>query len=111
LVLMKHLLGADQPGRRPVVAVERAAVEVLGDEHGISQDVVDRHDRPPAVEPAAHDMGDGRPWRECRLDEGAVHRLECDPLPAQIGGGPACDAMEVSGDLAPRQLLHRRAAR
>jgi len=41
-----------------MVTVERAAVEALGNQHIISQGVADRHDRPPAVEAAEHDVGD-----------------------------------------------------
>jgi len=44
------LAGADQPGWRPVVAVQRATVEVLRDEHVIGERVLDRDDRPPAVQ-------------------------------------------------------------
>jgi hypothetical protein len=41
-----------------MVTAERAAVEALRNEHIIRQGVVDRHDRPVAVEAAEHDMGD-----------------------------------------------------
>ncbi len=42
--------GTDHSGRRAMVAVERAVVETLCDEHAICQRVLDRHDRPVAVE-------------------------------------------------------------
>ena len=54
------LAGADQPGRGAVVAVERAAVETVGDQHVLGQGVLDRHDRPVAVETAEDDVRDRR---------------------------------------------------
>jgi hypothetical protein len=52
------LVGADQSSRRAMVAVERAALEALRDEHVLLRGVVDRDDRPVAVETAEDDMSD-----------------------------------------------------
>ena len=35
-----------------------------------------------------------------RLDDRAIEDLERDPLPAEVGGGPAGDAVKVGGELA-----------
>ena len=46
------LVGAHESDRRAVVTVERTTIETLGDEHVVCQGVLDRHDRPVAVETA-----------------------------------------------------------
>ena len=56
------LVGTDQSGRRAMVIVERTPIETLCDEHVLRQGVLDRHDRPVAVETAKDDMGDRRFW-------------------------------------------------
>jgi len=91
---------ADQSGRGAMVAAERMAIEILGDEHVLGQGVAQAPDRPVAVEAAEDEMGDRRAWVERRLDEPPVEGLECDPLPMQVGGRPSRHAMEVGSDLA-----------
>jgi hypothetical protein len=78
--------GADQSGRRSMVAVERAAIETLCDEHAVCQRVLDRDDRSVAVEATKQDVGDHRVGRKCWCDDAAIEDLERDPLPAQVGG-------------------------
>ena len=73
------LVGADQPGRRSMVTVERAAVEAVGDEYLVSEGVLDRDGRPVAVEAEEHDMADRRRGRKRRFDVRAIQRLERNP--------------------------------
>ena len=96
------LVGADQSGRRAMVTVERTAIETLCDEHVLRQGVLDRHDRPVAVETAKDDMSDRR-WLNPRLDGHAIEGLECDSLPVQVDGGPPSHAMKVGGELSARK--------
>lgn len=95
------LAGADQSGRRSMVAVERVAIEMLGDEHTISQRVLDRDDRPVAVEATEHHVRDGRVGCERWCDDAAIEDLERDSLPSQVGGRPAGHAVEVGVELSP----------
>ncbi len=104
------LVGADQSGRRAVVAVERTAIETLCDEHVLREGVLDRHDRAVAVETAEDDMSDRGARSNGRLDERSVERLERNSLPPQRGCRPARDAMEVGDELSPgkrREQLER----
>ena len=78
--------GADQSGRRAVVAVERAAVEVVGDEHAVGTRVPECDDGPVAVEATKHDVGDHGVGPEGWCDDATVEGLERDPFPVQIGG-------------------------
>src|SRR4051794_106532 len=66
------LVGADQSGRRAMVAVERTPVEMFCDEHVVCQGVLDRHDGPVAVETFEYEMGDRRVCLKRRLDDPAV---------------------------------------
>src|SRR5439155_12714636 len=96
--------------RRAVVAVERPAIETVRDEHVLGQGVLDRHDRPVAVEAAEDQMRWRRIRFERRLDDRAVEGLERDALPPQVRRGPPRDAMEVGGKLSARkrrELGHR----
>src|SRR5438093_1391789 len=94
------LAGADQSGRRAMVTVERMAIETLCDEHVLRQGVLDRHDRPVAVETAEDDMSDRRARWNRRLDDHAIEGLEGDPLPVQVGGRPPSHAVKVGGELS-----------
>ncbi len=58
------LVGADQAGRRAMVTVEQTAIEALRDEQVPCQGVLNRHDRPVAVETTKDDMSDRRVWLE-----------------------------------------------
>jgi hypothetical protein len=68
------LAGADQSGGRAVVAVERPPVEMFCDEHVVGKGVLDRNDRPVAVETFKCDTSDVRVWRNRRLDDLAIGR-------------------------------------
>ena len=94
------LVGADQPGRRAMVTVERTAIETLCDEHVLRQGVLDRHERPVAVETAEDDVSDRRVRLKRRLDDHAMEGLERDSLPVQVGGGPPSHAVKVGGELS-----------
>jgi len=78
-------------------------VEVVGNEHVFSQGVLDQNRGPEAVEANEHDMSDRGRGRERRFDEGAIHRLERNSLPAKVGGGPASHAVKVGRELSPRK--------
>lgn len=93
------LVRTDQTGRRAMVAIEWTAVEAISDEHAVRQGVLDRHDRPVAVETTKDDMRDRRVRPEQRLDDQAIERFERDPVPMQVGGGPPSHAMEVGSEL------------
>ena len=82
-----------------VVTVERTAIEMIRDEHIGCQGVLDRHDRPVAVETAEDDVRDGRVGVK-RLDDRAIEGRERDALPAQVGGGPPSHAVKVGGELS-----------
>jgi len=56
------LVGADQSDRCAMVSVEKGAVETLSNEQILRQGVLDRHDRPVAVETAEDQMRDRRVW-------------------------------------------------
>src|SRR5438093_2495170 len=99
-VLGTDKVGADQPGRRAMVTVERTAIETVCDEHVLRQGVLDRHDRPVAVETAKDDVSDRRVRWNRRLDDHAIEGLEGDPLPVQVGGGPPSHAVKVGGELS-----------
>src|SRR2546427_12102113 len=94
------LVGADQPGRRAMLTVERTAIETLCDEHVLRQGVLDRHERPVAVETAEDDVSDRRVRLKRRLDDHAMEGLERDSLPVQVGGGPPSHAVKVGGELS-----------
>src|SRR5438093_5019196 len=94
------LAGADQSGRRAMVTVEWTAIETLCDEHVLRQGVLDRHDRPVAVETAEDDVSDRRVRLKRRLDDHAMEGLERDSLPVQVGGGPPSHAVKVGGELS-----------
>jgi len=95
--------GTEQANRRPVVAVEGATAEAIGEEHAIGQRILDGDDRPVPVEATEHDVGDHRALRKDRCDDAVVEDLELDPLPPQVGGGPAGHTVEVGVELSPGQ--------
>ena len=104
------LVRAYQSGRRTVVAVERTTVETVGDQHVLPQRVLERRNRPVAVETAKDEMRDRGAGSNGRLDERAVERLEGDSLPVQPGRRPPRDAVEIGVELSPgkgREQLER----
>ena len=102
------LVGADQSGGRAMVTVEWKAIETLCDEYILREGVLDRHDRPVAVETAEDDVSDGRFRSNRRLDDHAIEGLERDSLPVQVGGGPASHAVKVGGELSAGKRRERR---
>src|SRR5437016_3310949 len=70
------LVRAHQTGRRAVVAIERRTVETFGDEHVVSQRVLDRHDRPVPVKTAEGKMSDGRVGPKGSLDDQPIEGFE-----------------------------------
>jgi len=93
------LVGTHESGGCAMVTVERAAIEMIGNEHVVCQGVFDRHDRAVAVETDKDDVCDGRA-RLKGLDHGAIEGLERDALPVQVGGGPPGHAVKVGGEFS-----------
>ena len=80
-----------------MVAVERVAVEPVGDEHISGQRVLEQHERRIAVETPEGDVGDRRVGSRRRLDDLAVEGVERDALPTQLRCRPAGHAVKVGG--------------
>ncbi len=98
------LLGADEPHRRAVVAVERLPLEMLGDQDVVAKGVLARDYGAITIESAEDEVGHRRLRRQSRLDHGAIEGGERDALPAEIGGGPPRDAVEIGPQLLTREL-------
>jgi hypothetical protein len=93
------LARANETDRRAMIAVERPVVEVLGDQHIVVQRVLDRHNRPVAVETRKDYVGDRGGSIEDRLDDLAVEGCEGDALPSKVDRRPPSNAVEVGGEL------------
>src|SRR5947209_20574180 len=72
------LAWAEKPDRRAMVAVERAAIEVLGDQYVVSERILDGGGGPVAIETGEDEVGHRRARSELRLDDPPVEGLERD---------------------------------
>jgi hypothetical protein len=97
------LAGTNQADGRAVFGLEGSAVEVVGDDHVLSEHVLEQHDRSIAIEALEDDVGDRGARADRGLDQRVVEVGERDASPAQPGRGPPGDAVEVGDDLAVRK--------
>src|SRR5918995_1772276 len=97
------LAGTNQADVRAVFGLEGLAVEVVGDDHVLSEHVLEQRDRSIAIEALEDDVGDRGARADRGRDERAVEVGERDASPAQPGGGPPGHTVEVGHDLTVRQ--------
>jgi len=94
---------AEQADRRAVVAVQRVAVEPVGEQHALGEGVLDQEDRPEPVEAAERYVGDLDARVQRRFDDRPIEGRERHPFPAQVGRRPAGHTVEVGRELPPGQ--------